>query len=246
MPRHRRASPPSDEVVGGLWSKFELIRTTSGPSPRRVGERARGRRDGVEATPHHRDAVAGAVRESMSSTRRRDAFAAAVSVVHSRTYGVAGEQNQGYFRALLPLADLLNHAGDEYDPEASFFERGADDAETVSKKQMWPPARDADNVAWSALDGSGTIAFAATKALAPGDEATAPRGLHRWFERARRAAETAAAPPGLRSRWLFSPWCDEPRCRSRRWEASGMAEPDDFAFSAKITLRYSRKGQLHS
>ena len=105
-----------------------------------------------------------------------DAFAAAVSVVHSRTYGVAGEQNQGYFRALLPLADLLNHAGDEYDPEASFFERGADDAETVSKKQMWPPARDADNVAWSALDGSGTIAFAATKALAPGDEATMSYG----------------------------------------------------------------------
>ena len=39
MPRHRRASPPSDEVVGGLWSKFELIRTTSGPS-RRVRENA--------------------------------------------------------------------------------------------------------------------------------------------------------------------------------------------------------------
>ena len=83
MPRHRRASPPSDEVVGGLWSKFELIRTTSGPSPRRVGERARGRRDGVEATPHHRDAVAGAVRESMSSTRRRDAFAEAVRKIQA-------------------------------------------------------------------------------------------------------------------------------------------------------------------
>ena len=49
-----------------------------------------------------------------------DAFAAAVSVVHSRTYGVAGEKGEGYFRALLPLADLLNHAGDEYAPEASF------------------------------------------------------------------------------------------------------------------------------
>ena len=103
-----------------------------------------------------------------------DAFAAAVSVVHSRTYGVAGEKNQGYFRALLPLADLLNHAGDEYSPEASFLEKGAD---TVSDKaQMWPPAGDADTVAWSALDDSGTIAFAATKALAPGDEATMSYG----------------------------------------------------------------------
>ena len=43
-----------------------------------------------------------------------DAFAAAVSVVHSRTYGVGSSAGEGYFRALLPLADLLNHGGDEY------------------------------------------------------------------------------------------------------------------------------------
>jgi hypothetical protein len=41
---------------------------------------------------------------------------------------------------------------------------------------MWPPARDKDNVAWSALDDSGVIAFAATKPLAPGDEATMSYG----------------------------------------------------------------------
>ena len=29
--RHRRASAPSDELVGGLWSKFEPIPTASGP-----------------------------------------------------------------------------------------------------------------------------------------------------------------------------------------------------------------------
>jgi len=39
-------------------------------------------------------------------------FAHAVSVVHSRTYGIASsEGGQGYFRALLPLADLMNHGG---------------------------------------------------------------------------------------------------------------------------------------
>ena len=102
-----------------------------------------------------------------------DAFAAAVSVVHSRTYGVAGEKGEGYFRALLPLADLLNHAGDEYDPEASF---SASSASGDKKPPMWPPAGDKDNVAWSALDDSGTIAFAATKPLAPGDEATMSYG----------------------------------------------------------------------
>ena len=48
-----------------------------------------------------------------------DAFRAAVSVVHSRTYGVASSAGQGFFRALLPLADMLNHGGDEYPPEAS-------------------------------------------------------------------------------------------------------------------------------
>ncbi len=29
--RHRRASSPSDELVGGLWFKFEPNRTASGP-----------------------------------------------------------------------------------------------------------------------------------------------------------------------------------------------------------------------
>ena len=112
-----------------------------------------------------------------------DAFAAAVSVVHSRTYGVAGEKGEGYFRALLPLADLLNHAGDEYAPEASFLADASDDASDDSSAprenknaQMWPPAGDEDNVAWSALDDAGVIAFAATKPLAPGDEATMSYG----------------------------------------------------------------------
>ena len=101
--------------------------------------------------------------------------------MHSRTYGVAGEKGEGYFRALLPLADLLNHAGDEYAPEASFLADESSDAADDSSAplrnaQMWPPAGDEDNVAWSALDDAGVIAFAATKPLAPGDEATMSYG----------------------------------------------------------------------
>ena len=54
-----------------------------------------------------------------------EAFKRAVSVVHSRTYGIASaaEGNEGYFRALLPLADLLNHGGDEY-PETALSPAG--------------------------------------------------------------------------------------------------------------------------
>jgi ATP-binding cassette subfamily F protein 3 len=62
--RHRRASPPSDEVVGGLFFDFEPLRTASGPSARRGGERERGRGDGVLMRPRRRDAVAVITRES--------------------------------------------------------------------------------------------------------------------------------------------------------------------------------------
>lgn len=105
------------------------------------------------------------------------AFKDAVSVVHSRTYGVAsGDSGEGYFRALLPLADLLNHAGDEYPAEASHASnpRGANDASRVRK---WPPSSSEDTIAWSVLNDDGTIVFAATRALeGPGAEATMSYG----------------------------------------------------------------------
>jgi hypothetical protein len=106
-----------------------------------------------------------------------NAFKDAVSVVHSRTYGVAsGDSGEGYFRALLPLADLLNHAGDEYPSEASFASnpRRANDA---SRVQKWPPSSSEDTIAWSVLKDDGTIVFAATRALeGPGAEATMSYG----------------------------------------------------------------------
>ena len=50
--RHRRASSPSPDEVGGLFFDFEPIRTTSG---------LRGRGDGVFVRPRRRDAVDAAV-----------------------------------------------------------------------------------------------------------------------------------------------------------------------------------------
>ena len=111
-----------------------------------------------------------------------DDFKSAVSVVHSRTYGIAGESGEGYFRALLPLADLLNHAGDEYLESASFLSKqtnevsNTDTTESNNKNSMWPPAHDSDNLAWSTVDDSGVINFAATKEMKPGSEASMSYG----------------------------------------------------------------------
>lgn len=109
-----------------------------------------------------------------------DAFAAAVSVVHSRTYGIASSEGQGYFRALLPLADLLNHGGDEYPTEALAMKStrtaaaGGDVAAgggDVAPAVKWPPAGCTDNIAWSELGDDGVIEFSATRDVRPGDEA---------------------------------------------------------------------------
>jgi hypothetical protein len=97
-----------------------------------------------------------------------DAFANAVGVVHSRTYGVAGDGGTstnavGYFRALLPLADMLNHGGDVVvarEPDAS----AGDDAMDLH-------VRATDNIAWSVLGDDGVIHFAATRDLVDGEEA---------------------------------------------------------------------------
>jgi len=90
-------------------------------------------------------------------------FADAVGVVHSRTYGVASaDDNAGYFRALLPLADMLNHGGD-------IVTSVTRDETTGELKDMTVEAT--DNIAWSRLDDDGTIQFAATRDISEGEEA---------------------------------------------------------------------------
>jgi hypothetical protein len=104
-----------------------------------------------------------------------------MAVVHSRTYGIASSAGQGYFRALLPLADLLNHGGDEYPLEASPAAAAAaaesdlgsssGSKEAAPRAVKWPPARCTDNIAWSALDDDGVIEFAATRDVGSNEEA---------------------------------------------------------------------------
>ena len=87
-------------------------------------------------------------------------FTDAVSVVYSRAYGMraaaAGGGGAGVFRLLLPLADMVNHGSDESD------EAGG---------PLFPPVRDAANVAWDieeleGEDGARSYAMSVT-ALAP-------------------------------------------------------------------------------
>lgn len=152
-----------DAVPGSplLWTDDEVLALQYPPA---VAE-AREMRDAVKTWHAKLEAAC----PSALAGADVDAFAAAVSVVHSRTYGVASAGGEGYFRALLPLADLLNHAGDEYDPAASA-------ASSPATAPKWPPARAGDNIAWSTLDDDGTIEFAATRAVAPGEEATMSYG----------------------------------------------------------------------
>ena len=90
-------------------------------------------------------------------------FADAVGVVHSRTYGVASvDDNAGYFRALLPLADMLNHGGDIVTSVTRDETTGELTDMTVGLT---------DNIAWSRLDDDGTIQFAATRDIPEGEEA---------------------------------------------------------------------------
>ena len=92
-----------------------------------------------------------------------DAFVDAVSVVHSRTYGIASaNDNAGLFRALLPLADMINHGGDIVTGLTKDEETGeVTNVETTAT----------DNIAWSELDDDGVVHFAATRDIAEGEAA---------------------------------------------------------------------------
>lgn len=78
-------------------------------------------------------------------------------VVHSRTFGNAGPDGTVAVRMLVPVVDMLNHAGARY----------AADATSVSR---------ADNVAWDvvgpsrAMTGGWELQLAATRAIAKGEE----------------------------------------------------------------------------
>jgi hypothetical protein len=104
------------------------------------------------------DLNAGEGKEALAGASEEE-FKCAVAVVHSRTYGVSsGDTGEGYFRALLPLADLLNHGGDEYIDETR------SSTSTVST----------ETVAWSEItdeEDESEIAFTAQKTLEPGEEA---------------------------------------------------------------------------
>ena len=106
-----------------------------------------------------------------------ESFKSAVSVVHSRTYGVASSASgEGYFRALLPLADLLNHGGDEYPASASSPANRGGKASEAPDAKKWPPAGCSDNIAWSELSDEGVIEFAATRDIEPHEEAAMSYG----------------------------------------------------------------------
>jgi hypothetical protein len=99
--------------------------------------------------------------------------------VHSRTYGIASaaEGNEGYFRALLPLADLLNHGGDEY-PTSALSPAGTPGGLASEKPAAakWPASHCSDNIAWSELSDEGVIEFAATRPIASHEEASMSYG----------------------------------------------------------------------
>jgi hypothetical protein len=111
-------------------------------------------------------AIAGATREE---------FTKAVAVVHSRTYGMSsGETGEGYFRALLPLADLLNHGGEQFLDE-NRSSTAIVNTETVAWSEILV---DDDNVNDDNDDEqeAASIMFTAQKTLEPGEEATMSYG----------------------------------------------------------------------
>jgi hypothetical protein len=110
-------------------------------------------------------------------------FAAAASVVYSRAYGfrAAGGANgaTAFLRVLLPLADMINHGGDE----------------APTHGPLYPPCRDAANMRWEIEeleeledDGDGNAGAAG---------ASAGGGTARFAMRVRACAPVAAGEEAL-------------------------------------------------
>jgi hypothetical protein len=79
------------------------------------------------------------------------AFARAVAVTYSRAYGLSAG-GEALCRVMLPLADLLNHGGDEH-----------------GDGPTWPPVSDSGCVRWEMVEGE--LQISAVRALQPGEEA---------------------------------------------------------------------------
>jgi len=81
-------------------------------------------------------------------------FRAAASVAFSRAYGLSSA-GTALCRVCLPLADLLNHGGDEHGESGP----------------SWPPVLDRGNMRWEVVDGGSRLAVTACAPLEPGVEA---------------------------------------------------------------------------
>lgn len=97
----------------------------------------------LSSSPGGRAALAGA---------GEPAFVDSVAVVFSRAYGLS-EQGRAVCRVMLPIADLLNHGGDEHGEEAT-----------------WPAVLARSNVRWEVVDGE-RLAVRALRVLEAGEEA---------------------------------------------------------------------------
>ena len=144
--------PENVETSPLHYTEEEVSRICYPPMEKEIEEM----RDAVKKW--YTDLNEGEGREALAGATEGE-FRNAVAVVHSRTYGVSsGDTGEGYFRALLPLADLLNHGGDEYIDETR------SSTSTVST----------ETVAWSEItdeEEESEIAFIAQKTLEPGEEA---------------------------------------------------------------------------
>lgn len=90
----------------------------------------------------------------------RESFEWALSVVHSRTFGSAGRTGGVGVRMLVPLVDMLNHAGDE-------------DRSTTAGPAAVPMPVAVDNVRWdivSKIGGEYFMVLTATRDIIAGEE----------------------------------------------------------------------------
>lgn len=97
----------------------------------------------------------------------RDRWDWALSVCHSRTFGAPGRGGGVGVRMLVPLIDMLNHAGDvDTAPPGTRSAGGGDPAAAVQARE---------NVRWdlkapAGPDGEWAMEVTATRAIAPGEE----------------------------------------------------------------------------
>ena len=120
---------------------------------------------------------------------------------------------------MLPLADLLNHGGDEYPASASSPANRGGKASEAPDAKKWPPAGCSDNIAWSELSDEGVIEFAATRDIEPHEEAAMSYGersndhflVYYGFVPPRNPHATSWCSPASIPRCRGT-WCSIPSC----------------------------------